>query len=108
MKRLATAAGAALFLLGSAQAQQMGMPPMTMSAVYGELGYTFLKIDAFGTSLRPAAIRGILGYEVHPLFAIEGMVAGGVNDDDKDLSVGGVPASVQAKMDYMYRIWGKP
>ena len=56
-KRLATAA-AAFLMLGSAQAQ---MPPMTTSALYGELGYTFLKMDAFGTSLRPDAIRGILG-----------------------------------------------
>jgi opacity protein-like surface antigen len=104
-KRLATAAGAALLLLGSAQAQ---MPQLTKSALYGELGYTFLKIDAFGTSLRPDAIRGILGYDVHPYFAIEGMAASGVNDDDKGIAIGGVPASVQAKVDYMYGIWAKP
>ena len=81
---------------------------MTMSAVYGELGYTFLKIDAGGTSLRPDAIRGILGYEVHPMLAIEVMAAGGINDDDKDVVIGGIPGSVQAKMDYMYGIWVKP
>ena len=84
-KRLATAA-AAFLVLGSAQAQ---MAPMTTSALYGELGYTFLKMDAFGTSFRPAAIRGILGWDVHPTFAVEGMLAGGVVDDDKGISING-------------------
>jgi hypothetical protein len=103
-KRLATAA-AAFLMLGSAQAQ---MPPMTTSALYGELGYTFLKMDAFGTSFRPDAIRGILGWDVHPMFAVEGMVAGGVSDDSKVISIGGAASNVTAKMDYMYGIWLKP
>jgi len=103
-KRLATAA-AAFVLLGSAQAQ---MPPMTTSALYGELGYTFLKVDAFGTSFRPAAIRGILGWDVHPTFAVEGMLAGGVVDDDKGISINGQPANVTAKLNNMYGIWAKP
>jgi opacity protein-like surface antigen len=106
-KRLATAA-AAFLSLGSAQAQMPSMPPMTMSALYGELGYTFLKIDAFGTSLRPGAIRGILGYDVHPYFAIEGMGAGSAQDDDKSIAIGGIPSNVQTKLEYMYGIWAKP
>jgi opacity protein-like surface antigen len=107
MKRITSSMLAALLLtLGSAQAQQM--PPMTWSAAYAELGYTFLKIDAFGTSFRPGAIRGIFGYDFHPNLAIEGMAAGGVNEDDKNLTIGGVPANVEAKMDYMYGIWLKP
>jgi hypothetical protein len=100
-KRLATAA-AAFLMLGSAQAQ---MAPMTTSALYGELGYTILKMDALGTSFRPHAIRGILGWDVHPMFAIEGMAASGVNDDNKNTGAG---VNVTAKMDYMYGIWAKP
>jgi len=103
-KRLATAA-AAFLLLGSAQAQ---MAPMTTSALYGELGYTFLKLDAFSTSFRPAAIRGIVGWDVHPTFAVEGMLAGGVVDDDKGISIGGAPANVTAKMNYMAGLLAKP
>jgi len=104
-KKLATAA-ATLLLLGSAQAQ---MPPMpTASQLYGELGYTWLKVDAFGTSFRPDAIRGILGWDVHPTFAIEGMVGGGVSDDSKNLAFGATTANVNTKMDYMYGIWAKP
>jgi hypothetical protein len=81
---------------------------MTMSALYGELGYTFMKVDAFGTSFRPNAIRGIIGYDVHPLFAIEGMLGGGVNDDSKNLPVNGISTHVTSKLDYMYGIWAKP
>jgi opacity protein-like surface antigen len=103
-KRLVTAA-AAFLMLGSAQAQ---MPPITASAFYGELGYTFMKIDAFGTSFRPGAVRGIAGWDVHPMFSVEGMVAGGVDDDNKNLAIGGVPSSVTASLDYMYGIWVKP
>ena len=107
MKRITSSALATLLLvLGSAQAQQM--PQMSWSGAYAELGYTFLKMDAFGTSFRPGAIRGILGYDFHPYFALEGMAAGGVSDDDKNLTVGGIPSNVQAKMDYMYGIWVKP
>jgi len=103
MKRIAIAAAAALLLAGgSAQAQ------MSMSGAYGELGYTFLKIDAGGTSSRPTAIRGVLGYDFHPYFAVEGMLAGGVSDDDKTGSVNGVPTDVNVKMPSLYGIWVKP
>lgn len=103
MKRIAIAAAAALLLAGgSAQAQ------MSMSGLYGELGYTFIKIDAAGTSSRPDAIRGILGYDFHPYFAVEGMVAGGVNSDNKQGTVNGVPTEVNVKLSSMYGIWIKP
>jgi opacity protein-like surface antigen len=107
MKPITSSALAALLLvLGSAQAQQM--PTMTWSGAYAELGYTFMKIDAFGTSFRPGVIRGILGYDANPYFAIEGMAAGGVTDDEKNLTVSGIPVKVESKMDYMYGIWVKP
>ena len=108
MKRITSSAALAapLLTLGSAQAQQM--PPMTWTSAYAELGYTFMKVDAFGTSFRPDALRGILGYDAHPNFAIEGMLAGGVSDDDKNLTISGVPSNVNAKLDYMYGIWLKP
>ncbi|AMO23568.1 hypothetical protein UC35_12545 [Ramlibacter tataouinensis] len=94
-------------MLGSAQAQ-MTMPQWSTAGLYGELGYTQLKIDAFGTSLRPGAIRGIIGYDFHPFFAVEAAGAWGIDDDDKGIAIGGVPTSVQAKLDYMYGLWVKP
>ena len=96
MKRFAIAAAAALLLAGNAQAQ-------SAPAWYGELGYTFLKIDAGGTSFRPGAIRGLLGYAFHPMFAVEGMLAGGVSDDTKN-----TPVPVTLKMNSMYGIFVRP
>src|SRR5205085_4022733 len=88
MKRTILAAAAALLAVGGAHAQMM--PPYSTANVYGELGYTWLKIDAAGTSSRPDAIRGIIGYDAHPYGAIEFMPAGGVNDDNKNGTVTGV------------------
>lgn len=103
MKPIATAAAAALLLLGGTAQAQMMSP-----AWYGELGYTFLKVDARGTSLRPQALRGIIGYEFHPMFAVEGMAGFGVNEDNKTVSVNGVPTDVEVKLSSMYGIWLKP
>lgn len=100
MKRTLLAAAAALLLLGNAQAQQR-------SPLYGELGYTFLKIDAASDSARPGAIRGILGYDFHPYFALEGMLAGGVNDDETNGVINGVPATVNVEAKALYGIFGK-
>jgi outer membrane autotransporter protein len=101
MKRFAIAAAAALALLGSAQAQ-------TSSPLYGELGYTFLKIEGGGFSVHPSALRGILGYDFHPNFAVEGMLAGGVSDDDTNVTVLGAPVNVSVKMQHAYGIYVKP
>ena len=106
MKRITLAAAAATLLaLGSAHAQ-LAMP--SASALYGELGWTLLKIDAAGTSARPNAIRGIIGWEFHPMFAGELMLAGGVNDDEKGVSVNGVPTNVEFELKNMYGIFIKP
>ncbi len=103
MKRLAIAAAAALALLGSAHAQQMP------TGLYGELGYTFLQVDGSnGIRVRPDAIRGILGWEFHPYFAVEGMLAGGVSGDSTSVTVNGFPADVNIKLENTYGIYLKP
>lgn len=107
MKRIAIAAAAAFLALGGT-AQAQTMPQMSKSGLYGELGYTFFKIDAAGTSARPSGIRGVLGYDFHPYFAGEFMVAGGVSDDSKDGSVNGVPTTVDVDMRNMYGLFVKP
>lgn len=107
MKRTILAASAALLAIGSAQAQTM--PPYSTANVYGELGYTWLKIDAAGTSSRPEAIRGILGYDAHPYGAIEFMLGGGVSDDNKNVNVpGGGTANVNVDLKEMYGIFVRP
>lgn len=100
MKRITVAAAAAFLCIGGAQAQ-------TGSPWYGELGYTMLKIDAHSTSFRPDALRGIVGYGLHPYFSVEGVVAGGIGDDGKSVTVNGVTANADVKLDYLYGIWAK-
>ena len=77
MKRIAIAAAAALLMLGTAQAQQA----RAASPWYGELGYTFLNLEAGGNDADPQALRGIVGYNFHPNFAAEGMLAFGTASD---------------------------
>jgi outer membrane autotransporter protein len=75
MKRIAIAAAAALMMLGTAQAQQQRSP------LYGEVGYSFLEVKADGFKANPQALRGIIGYDLHPFVAVEGMVAFGTSSD---------------------------
>lgn len=76
MKRIVIAAAAALAMMGTAHAQQR-------SPLYGELGYSFqtFEIDSIGYKANPQAIRGIIGYDFHRNFALEGMLAFGTSGD---------------------------
>ena len=75
--RIATVAS--LLVLGTAaQAQQQAKSPL-----YGEIGYTQLKFSSEGeTSFKPGVLRGIVGYDLHPNVAVEGMLGFGVKKDD--------------------------
>ena len=60
---LTTTLGFAL-LATAAQAQNM----------YGEVGYTGLDYKASGLKASPGMVRGLIGYEITPQLAVEGMV----------------------------------
>ncbi|WP_343627607.1 porin family protein [Roseateles sp.] len=76
MKKIIVAAAAALLAAGAAQAQTQ------TQGFYGDVGYTFVKVkdDAVSASFKPGAIRGIVGWDLHPYVALEAMLAGGVKD----------------------------
>jgi predicted porin len=93
MKRIAIAAAAAIAMLSTAAQAQT-------SPVYGEIGYTMLKMKAEGESVKPNALRGIVGYTLHPNVAVEGMLAFGVGDD----SINGV----DVKLQHAYGAYVKP
>ncbi|HZY19696.1 MAG TPA: outer membrane beta-barrel protein [Ramlibacter sp.] len=113
MKQIVIAAASALLLLGTAQAQQsrpmMGMGSGTMgSGLYGEVGYTGLQIEGGGIDANPGMIRGIVGVDLHPNFAVEGMVGFGVTDDDSSVSTLLGPANVNTEVRHAYGVFIKP
>ena len=79
MTKISAIVAAALLSAGAAQAQTA-----TANPFYGEVGYTFIKLKADGASIKPGLIRTIVGYELHPNVALEGMFAFGASDDTVD------------------------
>lgn len=96
---IAVVAASALLVSTGVQAQASKSSPW-----YGELGYTSLKITDTGLSLKPAAVRGILGYGFHPNFALEGMLAVGARNDNSTIS--GV--NVETKVQRAFGLYLKP
>lgn len=97
MKAIAIAAAAASLLLGAAAHAQQS--PAT-SPFYGELGYSWTQIHGNGFKATPGAVRGILGYDLHPNVAVEGMVEGGTGNDTDN--------GVSAKLKSSYGLFVKP
>ncbi|MBK1685997.1 porin family protein [Rubrivivax gelatinosus] len=97
MKKIAMIA-AAVLACGAAQAQTVASP------IYGEIGYSLLNADVVGTDFDLGAVRGILGYEVHPNVALEAMFALGTSDD----SVRAGSDTVKLKLEHSYGFYVKP
>lgn len=99
MKKTALAFAIALASIG-AQAQ-----------MYGEVGYTAAtakdKIDATRIEATPSALRGIVGYELNPNLAVEGMLAFGMSDAVVKANGVGV-SGVKLKIDNAVGIYLKP
>lgn len=87
MKKLTIAAAVTLAAMG-VQAQ-----------TYGEIGYTATtaksNVDGGSIKASPAAIRGILGYELNPNLAIEGSVAFGLSDVNVKFNGESVPVTME-------------
>jgi opacity protein-like surface antigen len=108
MKHFAIAATAALALLGtSAQAQTTAR---SAQGLYGEVGYTHLKLKVDGVSgdATLGALRGILGYDLHPNLALEGLLAFGVKDDEASDVVSGIPVTAKLELQNAFGIYVKP
>ena len=109
MKLIAIAAAAsAVFMMGTAQAQQARA---AVGGSYAELGYTQLKSS--GSDIKPTALRGIVGYDFHPNAAVEGMLAFGIRSDEQSESIasplGGVATgTAKVKLSNAYGIYLKP
>ena len=101
MKTLIVSAISTLALFGAAHAQTQE------PRLYGELGYTNLKLSEEGFSGTAGLLRGIVGYTVHPNFAVEGMLGFGVKDA-KDRIDSGVPMDVTMKAKQAFGVFLKP
>ena len=99
MKKIISIAAACLVMAGAAHAQQAKAP------LYGEIGYTQLKYSAPGfPDAKPGMLRGIIGYDLHPNIALEGMLGFGVKDDS--FNIMGVDLNVKAQ--HAYGVFVKP
>lgn len=107
MKFKITALAIAALMLGTAAHAQQARP--AQSPLYGEIGYTVLNIKGDGGyDASPTAVRGIIGYDVHPMVAVEGMIAFGANDDSGTFNDGTGPFNINAKLKNAYGIYVKP
>lgn len=98
MKKIVMIA-AAVLACGAAQAQTNASP------IYGEIGYSMLHADVSFYGLDIGAVRGILGYEVHPNLALEAMLAVGVTDDRTQ---GVFVENIKLKLEHGYGLYIKP
>lgn len=100
MKHFGKIAAATAVILTAATAQAQGM--------YGELGYSHLNFEesdtAFSAKVNPSMVRGIIGYELNPNLAVEGMLGLGMQSDD--VRVGS--ASLKGKVDNVAGVFVKP
>jgi opacity protein-like surface antigen len=105
MKLIAIAAASAMLMAGAAQAQTR---PAATGTTYGELAYSALKISDSGIDLKPGMLRGIVGYNFHENFAVEGMLGFGVRKDDTTITYAGVPVNVSEDVRNIAGIYVKP
>ncbi len=79
--------------------------------VYGEIGVTSVKYEetvfGFNAESSPTAIRGIFGYEINPNFAVEGLAAFGMSDDNVQV-LGYTYPGLKFKVDNVLGIYAKP
>jgi opacity protein-like surface antigen len=106
MKLIAIAAASAMLLAaGAAQAQ---MARGAVGNMYGELGYTSLKIEETGVSVKPGMLRGIVGFNLHENLAVEGMLGFGIRKDNSNTTFSGVPVNIESELRHMVGIYAKP
>ena len=79
--------------------------------IYGEVGYVSTTIkdtnEGFTIKASPTAIRGMLGYELNPNLAVEGMAAFGLSDASIKVNGQSIPG-VNFTIDHAVGIYLKP
>jgi opacity protein-like surface antigen len=100
----ASAIATLLFAAAAANANAQSGPVANASPMYGELGYTWAKVTGGGASVKPGVLRGIIGYNVHPNLAVEGMLGLGITDDGQNIA----GTNVDGKVEHSLGVYLKP
>lgn len=106
MKLNAILAASLLCLAGAAQAQMASFT--TAGRAYGEVGYTGLKISGRGANVQPGVLRGLVGYNFHPNFAVEGMLGFGVSKDSTDVVIGSTRVNLEGEVQSLFGLYLTP
>lgn len=100
MKKLAIAS--ALSLMAVAASAQ----------TYAEFGYTTVEyeenVSGFLVESKPAALRAIVGVEINPNLAVEGLVGFGLSDDEISVRGLGTAAGSKLEIDNVVGLYVKP
>ncbi len=100
MKKLAIASALSMLAIGAS------------AQTYGELGYTMVEYEenVFGVIVesKPTALRGIIGYEINPNLAVEGLVGFGLGDDKISARGFGAAEGSKLEIDHVVGIYIKP
>lgn len=98
------AVASALFAFSSARAQDAD------SSLYAEIGYTPLsvKAQASGNTLKtsPSAVSGLVGYQLTPMVAVEGLLGLGLSKNG--IKLNGSNTGLDAKLKNMLGVFVKP
>ena len=74
--------------------------------VEGAYNATQIHVDGVNMKLKPSALSGIVGYDLHPNFAVEGMLALGAGSDSA--MIPGDNVALTAKYKSAYGVYAKP
>ena len=74
------------------------------NALYGEIGWSQITYKESGYSINPSVLRALIGTEVHPNLAIEGMFGFGIADDSVRIG----SSNVKGEIDSTWGVFIKP
>lgn len=107
MKSTSKALVSALFVVVAASSQAQTQPE---SKLYGEVGYaatSFKENDVVDQyKAKPAIVTGIVGYQFHPNFAVEGFL--GLGAKSSEVKFNDAPTGVNLKMNNAMGVFVRP
>lgn len=101
----------ALTCIGASAQSRSGMSGMYIEADYSKVNFKVAadnSVPSPDMTVKPSMYKFILGAEVHPNLAIEGMLASGGSDNTTQANVAGAPTSLNVKVNNAFGVFLKP